>query len=100
MKHALSYPIKQIVENAGKEGSVVMNKVLENTNINFGYNAASDQYVDMVEAGIIDPKKVARIAMEEAISLAGMFLTTEGGVVDIPKKDDHAGHAHGGMGGM
>jgi chaperonin GroEL len=101
VKNALVYPVKQIVENAGKEGSIIVNKIMENENVNFGYNAATDMYVDMVQTGIIDPKKVARVAMEEAISLAGMFLTTEAGVVDIPKKDDHAGHAHGGgMGGM
>lgn len=100
VKNALSYPIKQIVENSGKEGSVVVNKVLENTDKNYWYNAATDEYVDMVLTWIIDPKKVARVAMEEAISLSGMFLTTEGGVVDIPKKDDDHGHHHGGMWGM
>ena len=102
VKNSLVYPVRQIVENAGKEGSIIVNKIIENPNVNYGYNAATDEYVDMVETGIIDPKKVARVAMEEAISLAGMFLTTEAGVVDIPKKDDHAGHAHGGggMGGM
>jgi chaperonin GroEL len=86
--HALSYPIKQIVENAGKEGSVVVNKVTENSDVNYGYDAANDTYVNMLESGIIDPTKVERVAMEEAISLAGMFLTTEAAVVDIPKKDD------------
>jgi chaperonin GroEL len=68
--HALSYPIKQIVENAGKEGSVVMNKISENDDVNFGYDAANDTYVNMLEAGIIDPTKVERVALEEAISLA------------------------------
>ncbi|NUJ97920.1 chaperonin GroEL [Candidatus Gracilibacteria bacterium] len=108
VKQSLSYPIKQIVENAGKEGSVVINKVLENGNVNFGYDANNDTFVDMLEIGIIDPKKVERIALQEAISLAGMFLTTEAAVCDIPKKDDggcngscHAGGAGmGGMGGM
>ncbi len=97
--HALSYPIKQIVENAWKEGSVVMNKISENNDVNFGYDAATDTYVNMLEAGIIDPAKVERVALEEAISLAWMFLTTEAAVVDLPKKDEP--HNHGGwMGGM
>jgi len=85
---ALSYPVKQIVENAGKEGSVVINKIIEHIDINFGYNAASDEFVDMMKEWIIDPKKVERVALSEAISLAGMFLTTEAAVTDIPKKDD------------
>lgn len=93
VKNALSYPLKQIVENAGKEPSVITNKVLENSSANFGYDAARDTYVDMIESGIIDPKKVERVALEEAISLAGMFLTTESGVVEIPKKEPE--HHHG-----
>lgn len=88
VKQSLSYPIKQIVENAGKEGSVVINKVLENTDINYWYDANNDNFVNMLEAWIIDPKKVERVALEEAISLAWMFLTTEAWVTDIPKKDD------------
>lgn len=93
---ALSYPLRQIVENAGKEGSVIINKILESSDVNFGYNAASDEYVDMMQTGIIDPKKVERVALEEAISLAGMFLTTEAAVVDAPKKEESS-HSHGGM---
>ncbi len=85
---ALSYPIRQIAENAGKEGSVIANKVLEENNIHFGYNAASDSFVDMMQEGIIDPKKVERIALFEAVSLAGMFLTAEVAVTDIPKSGD------------
>ncbi|MDD3302415.1 MAG: chaperonin GroEL [Candidatus Gracilibacteria bacterium] len=103
VKQALSYPIRQIVENAGKEGSVIINKILEEKSVNFGYNAATDIYVDMVNTGIIDPKKVERIALEEAISLAGMFLTTEAAVTDIPKKDGGCSGSCGhdaGMGGM
>lgn len=95
VKKALSYPIKQIVENAGKEGSVIINKIEENTDINFGYDAANDSYVNMMDSGIIDPKKVERVAMEEAISLAGMFLTTEAAIVEKPKKDDCCGGACG-----
>ncbi len=88
VKKALNYPVKQIVENAGKEGSVVVNKIIENKNINYGYNAANNSYVDMIESGIIDPKKVERVALLEAISLAGMFLTTEAAITDIPWKTD------------
>ncbi len=102
VKQSLSYPIKQIVENAGKDGAVVINKVLENTDVNFWYDANNDIYVNMLDAWIIDPKKVERVALEEAISLAGMFLTTEAGVTDIPKKDDGgcSGACHAGGGGM
>lgn len=101
VKQALLYPIKQIVENAGKEGSVIVSKVNESHDVNFGYDAAADEYVNMIKAWIIDPKKVARVALEEAISLAGMFLTTEAAITDLPKKDDpHAGHNHGWMGWM
>jgi chaperonin GroEL len=92
VKNALSYPLKQIVENAGKEPSVITNKVLENTSANFGYDAAKDTYVDMIESGIIDPKKVERVALEEAISLAWMFLTTESWVVELPKKEPEHNH--------
>ncbi|MFA5916914.1 MAG: chaperonin GroEL [Candidatus Gracilibacteria bacterium] len=104
VRQALSYPIRQIVENAGKEGSVIINKIVEEKSINYGYNAANDTFVDMVAFGIIDPKKVERVALEEAISLAGMFLTTEAAVTEIPKKDDgcngncNSGGAMGGMG--
>jgi chaperonin GroEL len=87
VKQALSYPIRQIVENAGKEWSVVINKILEEKSINYGYNAAKDTFVDMVAFWIIDPKKVERVALEEAISLAWMFLTTEAAVTSIAKKE-------------
>ena len=85
---ALSYPIKQIAENAGKEWSVIINKVIENSDINFWYDAANDNFVNMIETWIIDPKKVERVALEEAISLAGMFLTTEAAITAIPGKND------------
>ena len=85
---ALSYPIKQIAENAGKEWSVIINKVIENSDINFWYDAANDNFVNMIEAWIIDPKKVERVALEEAISLAVMFLTTEAAITAIPGNND------------
>ena len=79
---AIEAPLRTIVENAGGEGSVVIIKVLEEKK-NFGYDAKSDQYVDMLNAGIIDPKKVTRVALENAASVAGMILTTECALVDI-----------------
>jgi len=88
VKKALSYPVKQIVENAWKEWSVIVNKILESREENYWYDAANDKFVDMFISGIIDPKKVERVALEEAISLAGMFLTTESWVVELPKKEE------------
>ncbi len=84
---ALKYPIRQITTNAGKEGSVIMNEVLSNDNIHYGYDAASDSYHDMLEVGIIDPTKVERVALEEAVSVAGMFLTTESAITALPKPE-------------
>jgi len=81
---AIESPLRTIVENAGGEGSVVINKVMEGKK-DFGYDAKSEQYVDMLKAGIIDPKKVTRIALENAASVAGMILTTECALVDIPE---------------
>ncbi len=98
---AIEAPLRIIVENAGGEGSVVLNKVLEGKK-DFGYDAKSDKYVDMLEAGIIDPKKVTRVALENAASVAGMILTTECALVDI-KEDAAAGGMPpmgGGMPGM
>jgi len=98
---AIEAPLRTIVENAGGEGSVVINKVLEGE-ANYGYDAKTEQYVDMLEAGIIDPKKVTRVALENAASVAGMILTTECALVDI--KEDNPAPAMppmgGGMGGM
>lgn len=94
---AIESPLRTIVENAGGEGSVVINKVLEGKK-DFGYDAKSDQFVDMLEAGIIDPKKVTRVALENAASVAGMILTTECALVDI-KEDAPAGGGMPPMGG-
>lgn len=98
---AIESPLRTIVENAGGEGSVVINKVLEGKK-DFGYDAKSDQYVDMLEAGIIDPKKVTRVALENAASVAGMILTTECALVDIKEDAPAAGMPPmgGGMPGM
>ncbi|MFD2542345.1 chaperonin GroEL [Lacinutrix gracilariae] len=94
---AIEAPLRTIVENAGGEGSVVINKVLEGEK-DFGYDAKSDAYVDMLKAGIIDPKKVTRIALENAASVSGMILTTECALIDI-KEDAPAGGMPAGMGG-
>ncbi|MCG7501928.1 chaperonin GroEL [Tenacibaculum sp. Mcav3-52] len=97
VNRAIESPLRTIVENAGGEGSVVINKVLEGKK-DFGYDAKSEQYVDMLEAGIIDPKKVTRVALENAASVAGMILTTECALVDI-KEDAPAGGGMPPMGG-
>ena len=100
VSRAVESPLRTIVENAGLEGSVVVAKVTEGKG-NFGYNAKTDEYVDMLKAGIIDPKKVTRVALENAASVAGMILTTECALVDI--KEENAGGGMpmgGGMPGM
>ncbi|GGZ72786.1 chaperonin GroEL [Algibacter mikhailovii] len=94
---AIEAPLRTIVENAGGEGSVVINKVLEGKK-DFGYDAKSEEYVDMLKAGIIDPKKVTRIALENAASVAGMILTTECALIDI--KEDAPAMPPMGGGGM
>jgi len=88
VRNALSYPIKKIAENAGKQGDVIAEKVLEREEYNIGYNAATDQYEDLFEAGIIDPKKVTRSALQHAASVASMFLTTEAAVSEVPTEED------------
>ena len=99
VKRAIEEPLRQIVANAGGEGSVVVNKIKENTG-NFGYNARDDRYEDMLEAGIIDPTTVSRVALENAASIASMFLTTECVLADIPKESPMPAMPQGGMGGM
>jgi chaperonin GroEL len=98
ISRAIESPLRTIVENAGLEGSVIVAKVAEGKG-DFGYNAKTDEYVDMLKAGIIDPKKVTRVALENAASVAGMILTTECALVEI--KEESAPHSHGGgMPGM
>ena len=98
---ALEAPIRQIVENAGGEGSIVVGKILENASQTFGFNAQTDQYVDMFEAGIVDPAKVVRTALQDAASVAGLLITTEAMVAELPKdKPAPAMPGGGGMGGM
>ncbi|MBS1760327.1 MAG: chaperonin GroEL [Bacteroidetes bacterium] len=100
VRRALEEPLRQIVANAGVEGSIVVNKVKEGK-ADFGFNARTEVYENMLKAGIIDPTKVARVALENAASIAGMLLTTECVVADKPKKEE-APHSHGApdMGGM
>ena len=97
---AMEAPLREIVTNAGEEPSVIVNKVKEGKG-NFGYNAATGEFVDMVEAGILDPTKVTRTALQNAASIAGLMITTEAMVAEAPKKDEPAaGGMGGGMGGM
>ncbi len=97
---AMEEPLRQIVINAGEEGSVVLNKVKESSGSN-GYNAATGEFVDMIEAGILDPTKVARSALQNAASVAGLMITTEAMVAELPKEDSPMpGGDMGGMGGM
>ena len=97
---AIEAPIRQIVENAGVEGSLVVGKILENKSQTFGFNAQTEQYVDMLSAGIVDPAKVVRVALQDAASVAGLLITTEAMVTDRPKKDAPPAMPGGGMGGM
>jgi len=102
VRRALQAPIRQIAENAGVEGSIVVGKVLENASPTFGFNAQTEEYVDLVQAGVIDPAKVVRTALQDAASVAGLLITTEAAIVEAPKKGGAAagGMPGGGMGGM
>jgi chaperonin GroEL len=88
VRRALQAPIRQIVENAGVEGSIVVSKVLENASATFGFNAQTEEYVDLVQAGVIDPTKVVRTALQDAASVAGLMITTEAVIAEAPKKED------------
>ena len=100
IRKACQAPVRQIAENAGKEGSIVVGKLTEDSNVSGGYDAQNDNYCDMLKAGIIDPVKVVRTALQDAASVAGLLLTTEATITDAP--DDSKGGAGGGMpgGGM
>ena len=100
IRRALQAPIRQISENAGVEGSIVVGKVLENSSATFGYNAQTEEYGDLVSQGVIDPAKVVRTALQDAASVAGLLITTEAAIVESPKKPAAAGGPPGGMGGM
>jgi len=101
IRRALQAPIRQISENAGVEGSIVVGKVLENNEASFGFNAQTEEYGDLVKMGVIDPAKVVRTALQDAASVAGILITTEAAVADAPKKPAAGGAPDmGGMGGM
>ncbi len=101
IRRALQAPIRQISENAGVEGSIVVGKVLENGEASFGFNAQTEEYGDLVKMGVIDPAKVVRTALQDAASVAGILITTEAAVADAPKKASAGGAPDmGGMGGM
>jgi len=99
LKRALEEPIRQIVENAGLEASVVVNKVKEGEDA-FGFNAYSEKYENLFEAGVIDPTKVTRVALENAASVSGLMLTTECAIVDKPEPEKPAPPMPSGMEGM
>ena len=101
VKRALEEPIRQIVINAGVEGAVIVMEVKKNKKAAFGFNAATEEYGDMIEAGIIDPTKVTRTALQNAASIAGLMITTECVIADKPEEDKKMGGGMpGGMGGM
>ena len=102
ISRAVSAPIRQIADNAGFDAGVVANGVATAENINTGFNAATGQYVDMIQAGIIDPTKVERIALQNAVSVSSLLLTTEATITEIPKPESAAPMPDmgGGMGGM
>jgi len=100
IRRAIQVPLRQIAENAGEDGAVIAGKVLDNSTYTFGFDAQSGEFKDMVAAGIIDPAKVVRTALQDAASVASLIITTEAGVVERPEKKAAAGGMPGGMGGM
>jgi chaperonin GroEL len=104
VRRAIQMPLRQIAENAGVDGAVVAGKVMESKSQNFGFDAQAEEYGDLIKAGIIDPAKVVRIALEDAASVSGLLITTEAMVADKPEPKGAAGGGGmpdmGGMGGM
>ncbi|GAB3442035.1 chaperonin GroEL [Insolitispirillum peregrinum] len=100
VRRALQSPVRQIAENAGFDGAVVAGKLLEQADAGFGFNAQTGEYVDMIKAGIIDPTKVVRTALQDAASVAGLLITTEAMIAELPEKKEMAAPDMGGMGGM
>ncbi|PZN56273.1 MAG: chaperonin GroEL [Proteobacteria bacterium] len=100
VRRALQAPARQIATNAGAEASIVVGKILDNKGANFGYNAQTDEYGDLIQLGIVDPVKVVRTALQDAASVAGLLVTTEAMIAEAPKKDTPAPAMPGGMGGM
>jgi len=100
IRRALQAPLRQIAENAGVDGAVVAGKLLEGKDYNYGYNAATDEYTDMIKAGIVDPTKVVRTALQDAASVASLLITTEAMITEIPEKQCHCGEGAGAGAGM
>lgn len=100
LKKALEYPLRQIVENAGFESSIVVDKIKANKETGYGFNAATEEYGNLIEAGVIDPTKVTRSALQNAASVASLMITTEATITEIPEKKDAPAMPGGGMGGM
>ena len=100
IRHDLMAPARQISNNAGVDGAVVVHKILDNKDFNFGYDAATDTYTDMISAGIIDPAKVVRTALQDAASIAALLLTTECVIVEKPEPKTTPEMPNPGMGGM
>jgi chaperonin GroEL len=103
VKRAITEPLRMIAENAGEEGAVILGKVLESKESNYGFNAFSNEYEDLVKAGVLDPTKVVRTALQNAGSIASLMLTTEALIAEIPEKKEApagGGHGGGGMGDM
>jgi chaperonin GroEL len=98
VQRALRYPARKIVENAGQEGAVIVNNILEHKDFSYGYDAAKNVFVDLIKEGIIDPTRVPRIALENSVSIAGMFLTTEAVIYELPEKEKPMPPMGGGMG--
>lgn len=100
LKRALEAPVRLIASNSGRDGAVVVEEVKKNTSNSYGYNAAEDRYEDLVKAGVIDPTKVTRFALQNAVSAAALLLTTETVITDLPEKEDKKSAMPPGMGGM
>ncbi len=100
VRRALESPVRQIAMNAGAEGSIIVERIREKNDKNWGYNAATDEFEDMLKAGVIDPTKVTRTALQNAASISGLLLTTEVAVVDLPEKEPAMPMGGGDMGGM
>jgi chaperonin GroEL len=100
VRKALSWPARQIAENSGADGSIVVGKLLESKDANYGYDAQKGEFTDMIKAGIIDPTKVVRHALQDAASIAGLLITTEAMVAEKPEPKTPPAVPPGGMGGM
>ena len=100
VRRAIQYPIRMIVQNAGQEASIIVGKLMEQKSNTFGYDAQNEKYVDFIDAGIVDPTKVVRVALQNAASVAGLLITTEAMITDRPEKKSPPMPGGGGMGGM